>query len=418
MQNFQFQEFKDEILLPFLSIPFQTPTRALWSVFLCILVAYIYIPKTVPYRFRVELFLLVGTPYPRFQELCKKYSVDNFVFFHRYLYASYMTFLQYWFQSTEEKEFPSEKIEQIKIEKAPFFIMGHYRSGTSFLHDLLNRDPNLVAPTVFQCYTPFTFLSKETEIAKKFGSVKFQRPMDGLQVGIDSAFEDEFAMANLTGLSPYLGAVFPNMYEHFQRYLTFEDVDEEEINTWKKTIMFYYKKLLYKDPSKQLIIKSPAHTARLHLFKDLFPKAKYIHISRNPYDMYKSTHRLYLHLLIQWCLQRPPIEDYHWRREAILTHFEKMYGTYLREVKTLPEDQILDVRYDDLIKDPLKVVKEIYDFLGLDSFEEVRPRIVEYQEQQKKKGFKVNTHSDLKKEDKEQVYARWRNYFDYFGYDK
>jgi hypothetical protein len=76
---------------------------------------------------------------------------------------------------------------------------------------------------------------------------------------------------------------------------------------------------LYQD--KRLILKSPSHTARVRLLLELFPGARFIHISRNPYEIYSSTHKLHEKLLIQWCLQRPPFEDKLWRRTTILNHF-------------------------------------------------------------------------------------------------
>ena len=49
--------------------------------------------------------------------------------------------------------------------------------------------------------------------------------------------------------------------------------------------------------------QSPAHTARLKLLHELFPEAKFIHISRNPFEVYQSTSKLFMDLLIQ---VRPP----------------------------------------------------------------------------------------------------------------
>jgi hypothetical protein len=51
--------------------------------------------------------------------------------------------------------------------------------------------------------------------------------------------------------------------------------------------------------TQRLILKSPAHTARMKLLHELFPGAKFIHISRNPYEVYQSTQKLFMDLLIQ-----------------------------------------------------------------------------------------------------------------------
>ena len=54
-------------------------------------------------------------------------------------------------------------------------------------------------------------------MAKRFATTKMERPMDSMKVGLTSPFEDEFAIANLSGLSPYMGAIFPRQYHHYER---------------------------------------------------------------------------------------------------------------------------------------------------------------------------------------------------------
>jgi hypothetical protein len=52
------------------------------------------------------------------------------------------------------------RIEATQVQ-APLFILGHYRSGTTHLHNLLALDPQFAAPTCFQVLNPHTFLSTE-----------------------------------------------------------------------------------------------------------------------------------------------------------------------------------------------------------------------------------------------------------------
>ena len=48
---------------------------------------------------------------------------------------------------------------------APVFILGHYRSGTTHLHDLLSLDPRFASPSRFQAFNPLTFLETESWLA-------------------------------------------------------------------------------------------------------------------------------------------------------------------------------------------------------------------------------------------------------------
>ena len=43
------------------------------------------------------------------------------------------------------------RITQTQIVNAPFFVIGHWRSGTTFLHDLLSLDERHAYPTTYQC---------------------------------------------------------------------------------------------------------------------------------------------------------------------------------------------------------------------------------------------------------------------------
>ena len=50
-----------------------------------------------------------------------------------------------------------DAIEATRVE-APVFILGHYRSGTTYLHELLSNDPGFASPNRFQAFNPSTFL--------------------------------------------------------------------------------------------------------------------------------------------------------------------------------------------------------------------------------------------------------------------
>src|SRR5210317_1805419 len=43
------------------------------------------------------------------------------------------------------------RVRQVELESQPVFILGHWRSGTTLLHELLAADPSHMAPTTYQC---------------------------------------------------------------------------------------------------------------------------------------------------------------------------------------------------------------------------------------------------------------------------
>ena len=107
--------------------------------------------------------------------------------------------------------------------------------------------------------------------------------------------EDDAAMT--TGLNPrgaQWGYFFPKiMMEHFHKYVLFENIPDSEIEGWKRDFIFLLRKISLANHGKQLVLKSPPNTARINLLLSLFPKAKFIFIHRNPYEVYASNTRFW-----------------------------------------------------------------------------------------------------------------------------
>ena len=53
-----------------------------------------------------------------------------------------------------ERKLFGKKIDSFSCPDGPIFIIGHWRTGTTLLHQLMNLDPNLAAPTLFQVAEP------------------------------------------------------------------------------------------------------------------------------------------------------------------------------------------------------------------------------------------------------------------------
>jgi len=296
-------------------------------------------------------------------------------------------------------------------------------------------DEHLLAPTVYQCFAPRSFLTKEEEVMKMASNTMFKRPMDSMKIKLSSPQEDEFALTNLHGLSPYIGSLFPRdermavvaqregkkaPVDSYMKYLTMKNVSEKERTLWKDSLVWFYKKVLYKQQDKRLLLKSPTHTARIKIIKEIFPNAKFIHISRNPYEVFFSTwQKLFRQLIIQWNLQ---YYDYDSDEtiDLILDMFGTMYDSHFEDRKEFKLDgndtNLVDVKYEDLMQDPTGTIQRIYSQLGLEGWEDMKSKIEEHQANQKK--FKVNEHTELSPELKERVYKRLDHYFNYFGYQK
>ncbi|KAM3573477.1 hypothetical protein VYU27_004520, partial [Nannochloropsis oceanica] len=338
------------------------------------IVGLIYLPPPVKHRWEVKFMVAQGwTLRQWFSYLSRHNFAIDPIYWHRALFITVIsTFTSFVWEPKEEKEYPEATIRATTIQQPPIFILGHFRSGTTRLHELMSKDERLVAPTVYQCFAPRVFLHREEAISEQFGKLQIRRPMDSVKVRMESPQEDEFGLVNLCGLSPYMGAIFARAERARNRYiqfLSFKEATAEEVGQWKDAVVYFYKKVLFKKQEKRLILKSPAHTARLKLLHELFPEAKFIHISRNPFEVYQSTSKLFMDLLIQWNLQyvdyqgdvraHPDDDELH---RSVLTLFGGMYDSFFQDLDELKlgKDMLTYVKYEDLIRSPVGVLEKIY----------------------------------------------------------
>ena len=118
------------------------------------------------------------------------------------------------------------------------------------------------------------------------------RPMDNIKLGFDLPQEDEHATCLLSGgISPYMAYYYMSNWREFEDYFAFKK-DSDEKMRWRESFLFLMKKLTLRaarrGESPRFVLKSPVHTARIPLLLELFPKAKFVYISRHPYDVFSS----------------------------------------------------------------------------------------------------------------------------------
>jgi hypothetical protein len=143
----------------------------------------------------------------------------------------------------------------------------------------------------------------------------------------------------------------------------------------------------------------------------LFPGAKFIHIVRHPYALYPSTVRLWQSLDAVQGLQMP---TGHGLNEYVFECLTRMYRGFDDQRQRIDPAAICDVRYEDLVADPVGETSKIYDQLGLGAYERVHEKIAAFVAAQK--DYKTNKHH-LDESLKTRIKERWRDYFDRYGYE-
>jgi hypothetical protein len=302
------------------------------------------------------------------------------------------------------------KIRETQLTAPPVFIIGHWRSGTTYLHELMSLDDRFGSPTTYQCFAPMHCLLTEWFMTRfMFWLVPKQRPMDNMAASWTAPQEDEFALLTLNAPTPYFRMAFPNDPPPHMDLLNMQGVSPDDQTRFEQVLVHFARLITFRY-GKRLLFKSPPHTGRLETLTRLFPGARFIHITRDPYAIFSSTRRLWESLDDVQGLQRPRHEHLD---EYIYDCFARMYGGFYDQRSRVAAESVIDLKYEDLVQDPVGHVQALYDRLGLGDFAPVRDKLRQYVAG--KKDYKTNRH-ELEPELKATIRQRWSEYFERFGY--
>lgn len=295
---------------------------------------------------------------------------------------------------------------------APVFILGHYRSGTTHLHNLLAADPRFGFVNNYQANFPRTFLSTE-EVGSRLGETLTmrRRPHDRVRLDLRVPTEDELALCGDTLLSPHMGWHFPRRRDWYdRRYLTFAEASAQERQRWIASLRRLARKLTVK-LGKPLVFKSPLHTARVPLLLEAFPEARFIHVHRDPYKVFQSTVNMERKVEPLFRYQLASDRDLE---ERVLWRYREIYTRYLEDRRLIAPGRLTEVGYRHLAAEPLAALAEVYAQLRLPDFDIARPAIAHYVESLR--GYRKNVYEPLQEPWRQRVAEEWGFTFREWGY--
>lgn len=267
----------------------------------------------------------------------------------------------------------SEALEKAKVPP-PIFLLGFWRSGTTFLHELFCCDARFGFPTTYACMNSAHFLLTEQGFHKRRGKQEAYRPMDNMQYSWTSPQEDEFALLCMGAPSPYEAVLVPSLMSDPKLLLDLRHRSAEEQDRWKRTIQLFLRELTIQQ-RKAMVLKSPTHGFRFPLLSNLFPGSRFVIIERNPYEVFASNLKLWTTLLDMYSLESAssePIEKF------ILAAFLIHEDAIAEGIRTVAPKNVARVRYEDLVADPLVEMKRIYSELKFPGFEDAQPALQRY----------------------------------------
>ena len=305
-----------------------------------------------------------------------------------------------------------KKIADKPLEMDPLFILGHWRSGTTFVHNIFACDKHFGYTTTYQTVFPHLVLWGQPFFKKNMSFLMpDHRPADNMELKVDLPQEEEFALSNMMATTYYNFWFFPSrMMEYCDRFLTFEKITEEERQQFKDTFLKLVKISLANTGGTQYLSKNPPHTGRIRTLLEMFPNAKFIYLKRNPYTVFESTRNFFTHTIQPLMLQ--PISE----AELIANYVEayrRLFYKYEEEKHLIPEGNLVEVKFEDFEHDAFGMTEDIYRRLDLPNFEASRPAIEAYLG--KKKGYKKNKYK-YEPETVRMVKDNWKMALDAWGY--
>jgi len=217
-----------------------------------------------------------------------------------------------------------KRINAVRLRPDPVFIIGHWRSGTTHLQNILGHDPQFASVTVREAAMPHDFLTLGKRFARTIEkAVPEKRLMDNVAVAADSPWEEELALVASSPLAFYHVSFFPRGMERiFREAIFFDGDDPERVAHWRTDYLHFLQKVALVRPDRPFLLKNPANTTRIrHLLRD-FPGARFIHIHRDPYQVFRSAVHLYLKAQEAWGFHRP-------NRQAIVEHVLRSYPRFM-----------------------------------------------------------------------------------------
>jgi hypothetical protein len=334
----------------------------------------------------------------------------------RALFVSFSTLLSSPLRVYERIRYTSA-VNNTEIHPSPIFIVGHWRTGTTYLHHLLCQDPGLGYVSTFQAFAPGLCLVGEKTLKRPLAVLARRRhptrEIDDVPLLFDNPEEEELAVANLTPYSVLHWYSFPRRAAHFfERYALLDGLSESTLAEWSETYCTILRKASLRNGGKRLVVKNCANTARIRTLRDLFPEAKFIHITRNPYNVYCSTMHLYRIVLERTQLQRLRTDEIE---ENVLRFYVQLMERYLADRTLVPAANLAEVRFEDLELAPLDKLRRLYERLDLPGFSRAESSVRAYLESVA--GYQKN-HYELDDRAISQVNRCWQFAFDEWGYER
>ena len=212
----------------------------------------------------------------------------------------------------------------------------------------------------------------------------------------------------IIGAHPEAGGVgelkrMRTLFSGFARYDRPEDlfqvIDRVGSDKWKDVPNLYLRMINYLSPGKKRVVDKMPHNFIMVGFIALcFPKARVVHIHRNPVDNFISAFQNHMNDFHGYSFNQVTYAKYYQLYERLMTHWN-----------TVLPGRIFDLSYDSLVQEPEPIVRRLIDFVGLEwsdeclKFHEKETTVRTFSRHQVRNAVNANS------------LEKWRNYEKHLG---
>jgi hypothetical protein len=248
--------------------------------------------------------------------------------------------------------------------RAPVFVVGLQRTGTTMLHRLLTCEPRLRSMAAWEAINPAPYPAgarqdgHDPRIRKARtaeAALRYLAPeLFAIHPVEAEAPEEDIHLLDLTFVSPATDSIL--RVPTYQAW--FREVDQLPAYRYMHRMI----QLLLWQRDGRWLGKTPHHMEHLDELLTVYPDAKIILTHRDPARTVASFCSMMAHGRAMFCNEVDAIEVGCQFGAKAATAVERLMDVRSR----VDSASFLDVLYQDVVADPLKQVRRIYDFIDLD----------------------------------------------------
>lgn len=293
---------------------------------------------------------------------------------------------------------------------APMVIVGLPRSGTSILFELLSQDQDVGVPQTWEAMRPcpppeaatynsdprikecHQMITQWSRVAPEFAGMHEMGGKIPAECGL---------IMSATFVSDHIAALHQTpSYSMFVSQADYLPVYE------------YHKKILqilqWKNPRKRWLLKAPEHQVHLETLLKVYPDARIVQTHRDPIKCMASTTSLLG--TIYWMRSDQAFNAEMFENiilgQATSCRLEKVMDQRAHGI--IPDRNITDSRYQDLMDDPMECIEQTYKHFAIELTKNTKARMLKYLEDKPKGKHGEHTYKVDNRAEERTLFQRYQ----------